>query len=78
MVSNVVELKTRMTKSGVLYVPKEIREAFGRNLVIVPNSCAVVMFRRGLKYEHVLSSLEIISADIKHRIAMEAEKTKVK
>lgn len=67
-----------MTKSGVLYVPKEIREAFGRNLVIVPNSCAVVMFRRGLKYEHVLSSLEIISADIKHRIAMEAEKTKVK
>lgn len=72
--SSMVELKTKMTKSGVLYIPKEIREAFGRELVILPNSCAVLMFRRGLKYKHALSSLKIIAADLKHRIVMEAEK----
>jgi hypothetical protein len=62
-----------MTKTGVLYVPKEVREAFGRELVWIPNSCAVVVFRQGLKYEHVLSNLEIIAADLRHRIAMEKE-----
>jgi len=65
-----------MTKSGVLYIPKEIREAFGRELVILPNSCTVLMFRRGLKHEHVLSSLEIIATDLRHRIAIEREKAR--
>jgi bifunctional DNA-binding transcriptional regulator/antitoxin component of YhaV-PrlF toxin-antitoxin module len=69
-----VELRTKMTESGVLYVPKEVREAFGRELVIVPNSCAVVMFRQGVKYEHVLSSLKIIAADLRHRIVLDSEK----
>lgn len=69
-----VELKAKMTESGVLYVPKEVREAFGRELIIVPNSCAVVMFRRGIKYEHVLSSLKIIAADLRHRIVLDREK----
>lgn len=69
-----VELKTKMTKSGVLYVPKEIREAFGRELVWIPDSCAVVMFRRGEEYRHVLSSLEIIAADLKHRIEIKKER----
>ncbi|NVM56639.1 MAG: hypothetical protein HWN51_00755 [Desulfobacterales bacterium] len=68
-----VEFKTKMTESGILYVPKGVREAFGRELVWIPNSCAVVMFRRGVEYRHVLSSLEIIAADIKHRIAMANE-----
>jgi bifunctional DNA-binding transcriptional regulator/antitoxin component of YhaV-PrlF toxin-antitoxin module len=68
-----VELKTKMTESGVLYVPKEVREAFGRELVIVPNSCAVVMFRKGMNLRHVLGSLEIITLDLKHRLEIQGE-----
>ena len=39
-----VELKTRLTGKGILYVPKEIREAFGRNIRIIPNSVAALFF----------------------------------
>ena len=65
-----VELTTKMTESGVLYVPKEIRESFGRHLKIISNASAVVMFAREVSYEDVLTSLEIIKADIQHRITL--------
>lgn len=65
-----VELKTKMTKSGVLYVHKEIRDSFGRRLRIIPNASAAVFFPQGARYEDVLASLEIITSDIEHRIAL--------
>jgi len=51
-----VELKTKITKTGVLYIPKEIREAF---------------FPADADYQDVLKSLEIIAADLRHRIEMQ-------
>jgi hypothetical protein len=63
-----VELKTKITESGVLYIPKEIRECFGRNMKIIPNASAVVFFPADTSYEVVKSSLMIILADIEHRI----------
>ena len=68
-----VELKTKITKSGVLYIPKEIREAFTRELRIIPNATAALFFPAGASYKNVLRSLEIIEADLKHRIQMEKE-----
>lgn len=69
-----VELKTKITTTGVLYIPKEIRDVFTREMKIIPNAAAAVFFPANISYENVLKSLEIIAADIKHRIEMTKEK----
>jgi bifunctional DNA-binding transcriptional regulator/antitoxin component of YhaV-PrlF toxin-antitoxin module len=66
-----VLLKTKITTTGVLYIPKEIREAFTRELKIIPNARAALFFPADAAYEDVLRSLEIIEADLKHRIELE-------
>jgi bifunctional DNA-binding transcriptional regulator/antitoxin component of YhaV-PrlF toxin-antitoxin module len=65
-----VELKTNMTESGMVYIPKEIRDSFGRVLKIIPNARAAVIFPEGTDYYDVLHSLEIITSDIRHRIRL--------
>lgn len=65
-----VELETKVSISGVIYIPKEIREAFGRKMKIVPNAKAALFFPADASYEDVLSSLKIITADIEHRLAL--------
>jgi len=66
-----VLLRTKITTTGVLYIPKEIREAFTRELKIIPNARAALFFPADAAYEDVLKSLEIIEADLKHRIELE-------
>lgn len=66
-----VELKTKITESGVLYIPKTVREAFSRNLKIIPNATAALFFPANARYRDVLKSLEIIAADLRHRIEMQ-------
>lgn len=65
-----VELTTKITESGVLYIPKNVREAFGRHMKIIPNATAALFFPADARYDDVLSSLEIIKADVKHRLKM--------
>ena len=65
-----VELKTKITESGVLYIPKEIRDAFGRHMKIITDAIAVVMFPEDTEYEDVLVSLGIMKADIEHGISL--------
>ena len=65
-----VILRSKMTESGVLYIPKEIRDAFGRNMRFITNAIACVMYPDGTEYEDVLTSLEIMRADIQHRISL--------
>jgi hypothetical protein len=69
-----VELKVKLAGVGVFYLPKEIREAFGRRLRIIPNYKAAVIFPEGVSYEDVLSSLEVLAADIRHRARIERER----
>jgi hypothetical protein len=71
-----VELKTKVTKTGVLYIPLPIREAFGREMRIIPNASAAVFFAETTPYEDVLSSLKIIAADLRHRINMRKGRAK--
>ena len=65
-----VELKTRISKGGIIYIPKEIRDAFGKEIRIIPNASAALFFPKNVGYEDVLKSLEIIAADLKHRIEL--------
>jgi bifunctional DNA-binding transcriptional regulator/antitoxin component of YhaV-PrlF toxin-antitoxin module len=69
-----VMLKTKITESGVLYIPKEIRDAFGRHMNIITDAIAVVMFPEDTEYEDVLTSLEIMKTDIEHRISLRKRK----
>jgi len=71
-----VELKTKITETGVLYIPKELREAFSRDMKIISNAQAAVFFPAYANYEDVLQSLDIITRDIKHRIKLSKEKQK--
>jgi hypothetical protein len=66
-----VLLRTKITTTSVLYIPKEIREAFTRELEVIPNARAALFFPADASYEDVLRSLEIIQADLKHRIELE-------
>jgi hypothetical protein len=70
-----VELRTKITASGVLYIPKTVREAFSRNLKIIPNARAALFFPADASYSDVLKSLEIIAADLRHRIEMQRRVT---
>jgi len=65
-----VELETKITASGVLYIPKTIREAFGRKMKIIPSVSAALFFPADARYEDVLHSLRIIMAEIEHRARM--------
>lgn len=65
-----VELTAKITGSGILYIPKNVREAFGRHMKIIPNATAALFFPADARYEDVLSSLEIIMADVRHRLRM--------
>ena len=69
-----VLLRTKITATGVLYIPKEIREAFSRELKIIPNARAALFFPADAAYEDVLRSLEIIEADLRHRIELEKKR----
>jgi len=66
-----VLLKTKITNTGVLYIPKEVREAFPRELKIIPNARAALFFPADALLEDVLTSLQIIEAELKHRIQMQ-------
>lgn len=66
-----VEIKTKITNSGVLYIPKEIRECFSRSIRIIPNATAALFFPSDADYEDVLASLDIIRQDIQHRLRMQ-------
>ena len=69
-----VELETKITESGVLYVPKEIRECFSREMKIITNATAALFFPANADYEDVLGSLEVIKADIEHRISLQKKR----
>lgn len=71
-----VEFKTRITTTGVLYIPKELREAFSRNLKIVSDAKAALFFPADATYKDVLKSMRIIRQDIIHRMELAEKEVK--
>jgi hypothetical protein len=69
--TNMVEKRTKLTKSGVLYVPLDIRTSFGRNMKILASAKAALFYPENADYEDVLKSLAVIRADLLCRISSE-------
>jgi hypothetical protein len=65
-----VELKTKLTKGGMLYVPQEIRECFGREMRIITNCVAALLFPSNADYKDVLTSIQLIQLEIEHRLKL--------
>lgn len=68
-----VELQTKFHKSGHIYIPKELREAFGREMKIIANAVAALFFPAEMSYENVLRSLEVIKLDLEHRQSLQKD-----
>lgn len=58
------------------YFPKEVVKALGIKLKMLPNSRAAIIYSEGTKLKDVLASVEIITADLKHRIDMDDQRQK--
>jgi hypothetical protein len=52
------------------YIPRQVVKALGTKLKMLPNSKAAVIYSEGTDLKDVLLSIEIITADLKHRIKM--------
>ncbi len=63
-----VEFELKLPKTqNIVWVPKEIVNALGRNLRLVPNSIAAVVYPEGADLMYVCKSLRIIIADLENR-----------
>ena len=70
-VEPMVEFKLKINeKQGTVYFPKELREALGTELKGVPNAAAMLLYPNGIDQKDVLKSIDIIRADIEHKINM--------
>lgn len=65
-----VEFNTKVSECGLIYIPKEIRDCFGRYMRIIPGTRAVLLYPEGSDYEDLLASMEIIHKDITNRIVL--------
>ena len=75
MSEKLVTFKTKMDSIGKIYIAKPLRQSGLVNTIeILPSSRAAVIYQTGTKISDILSSLEIIIADLKHRAQMETEK----
>ncbi len=63
-----VEIESNLNDAGILYIPKEIRSAFGGPKVkIVLDAIAALFFPSTSDYEDVIESLDVIRKDLEHR-----------
>jgi hypothetical protein len=64
-----LEFKLKTGPQGHIYVPKKIRQAFGQNLTLLPNTNAAVLFSENASPETVIRSLRVIISDLQQRVA---------
>lgn len=58
----------RNIKSGVVRIPKEIRDAFGDDIILLPNLRSMAIYPAGEDKEKVIRSLQLIIRDLKQEI----------
>jgi bifunctional DNA-binding transcriptional regulator/antitoxin component of YhaV-PrlF toxin-antitoxin module len=66
-----VKFKVKANPAGQYYFPKEVRQELGKELSVICNTKAAIFFPVNACIEDVLKSLQIIEADLKHRLQMQ-------
>ena len=63
-----VKFIQKLDRNNRVYIAKPLRQAGLVNTIeILPNAKAAVIYQSGTKITDILESLEIITADLKHR-----------
>ena len=63
-----VKFVQKLDRNNRVYIAKPLRQAGLINTIeILPNAKAAVIYQAGTKVNDILDSLEIITADLKHR-----------
>lgn len=60
-------------KQGTAYFKKELRQALGTELRGIPNAAALLLYPQNTDPRDILRSINIIRADIEHKIDMQKE-----
>ena len=60
-------------KQHSTYFPKELVKTFGLRLKVIPNSKVAIIYPDGTRLRDVLISVDILRADLKHRLDTESE-----
>lgn len=63
-----VKFKLKTNPVGQIYLPKEIREELGKELILIANAKVGVIFPTNESLDRILKSLEVILADLKLRL----------
>lgn len=63
-----MELQSKITDAGVIYLPNEIRQSFGRQVKLLPNSCAAILYGAETPLEDVVDSVNVLLKDLDLRI----------
>lgn len=58
----------RNIKSGVVRIPKEVKEAFGDEIIMLPNLRSMAIYPAKEKKENVIRSLQLIIRDLKQEL----------
>lgn len=65
-----VKFKVKANPSGQYYFPKEVRQELGKDLELICNTNAAVIYNADTPLESVLKSIEVIQKDLKNRIEL--------
>lgn len=68
---------TKGINNGVLRIPQELRDVFGKEIVISPGLCAAAIYGSEEDKKRVVKSLQLVIRDIREEIALEAEREQV-
>jgi len=66
-----VKFAVRDDGQGKYYLPKEVREELGKELSLICNAKAAVIFNKETSLELVLESLSLITKEIEHRFQLQ-------
>lgn len=62
-----VKFIVKANPNGQYYFPKEVRQELGKNLELISNARAAVIYPQGTPIKTILTSLQIIQRDLQHR-----------
>jgi hypothetical protein len=63
-----VKFNVHSNPQGQYYLPKEVREELGRNLNLMCNAKAAIIFNVDTPLDQVLKSISVLIQDLKNRI----------
>jgi len=68
-------MKSKVSKAGLIYLPKEIRDALGLYVELIPDDKATVLYPANEDLSRVKRSVEIILQHLELRIEDQQEKS---